>query len=122
MTTAMATRARPGRRQGAGRPRARQEQAERPRERARREQPERPLVTAPDRGCPDGLLPSRLTCPLPGCRFELPVADWTAAVRQVRQRLAAEQREQAAPQRPPTARDELRRSGEQRRPTRREEG
>ena len=42
----------------------------------------------PDTGCPDGLLPSCLSCPLPECRFKLPVKEWNAAVRQVRQRLA----------------------------------
>ena len=44
----------------------------------------------PDTGCPDGLLPSCLSCPLPECRFKLPVKEWNAAVGQVRQLLMRE--------------------------------
>jgi hypothetical protein len=49
-----------------------------------------PEAYAPDQGCPDGLLPSCLACPLPECRLLVPPQQWRRTLARVRARLAAE--------------------------------
>jgi hypothetical protein len=49
-----------------------------------------PEAYAPDQGCPDGLLPSCLACPLPECRLLVPPQQWRRTLARVRSQLEAE--------------------------------
>jgi hypothetical protein len=44
----------------------------------------------PDAGCPDGLLPSCLACPLPRCRLDVPPQQWRRILARARAQLEVE--------------------------------